>query len=305
MPTIRYIEKNFAAKHERLIAIANQIIAEYREQGFDLTLRQLYYQMVARDYIPNSQRSYKRLGSVVNDARLAGRIDWYAITDRTRSIRSNGHWDSVESIIQSCAAQYRVDKWEKQDYRPEVWIEKDALIGVIAGVCSDLDIPYFSCRGYNSQSEMWRAGQRMIGHLRDGQVPFIVHLGDHDPSGIDMTRDTIERLKMFVGQRGLGLEVVRIALNHDQVEQYNPPPNPTKLSDSRANGYIRNYGYDSWELDALEPAVLVGLIRGEVEELIDYEEWDKAELLEREQKDLLSSLSENIDEIKILLEDQE
>jgi hypothetical protein len=196
-----------------------------------------------------------------------------------------------------------VDRWEGQDYRPEVWIEKDALVGVISGVCTELDVPFFSCRGYNSQSEMWRAGRRMIRHRNNGQVPFIIHLGDHDPSGIDMTRDIVERFEMFVGgYNEVHFHVTRIALNYDQVTEYDPPPNPAKLSDSRANGYIRSYGVDSWELDALEPAVIADLIRGEVEHLIDDEEWDKTENLEREHRELLDLLSENMDEIKAHLE---
>jgi len=302
MPRIAYITKRFSSKSESTIAIANQIIDEYRAQGFDLTLRQLYYQMVARDYIPNSQKSYKQLGSIVNDARLAGLIDWYSITDRTRNLKGNSHWDSPEAIIKTCARQYKVDRWEGQAYRPEVWIEKDALVGVIDGVCSELDVPYFSCRGYNSQSEMWRAGQRMLVHLSDEQTPFIIHLGDHDPSGMDMTRDIVDRFEMFVkGENEIHFHVTRIALNYDQVIQYNPPPNPAKLSDSRANGYIRSYGGDSWELDALEPAVIANLIRDAVEQLLDGEKWDKTELLEREHQEELALLSENMDKIKIYL----
>lgn len=292
MPKIAYIEKRFASKSHLVIDIANEIITEYQQQGFDLTLRQLYYQMVARDYIPNSQKSYKRLGSIVNDARLAGLIDWYSITDRTRNLRKMPHWESPKDIVAACADQYKIDKWKGQTYRPEVWIEKDALVGVITEVCSELNVPYFSCRGYNSQSEMWRAGRRMLAHEKKGQIPFVIHLGDHDPSGIDMTRDTIDRLGMFIGgENGREFHVVRIALNHDQVVKYNPPPNPAKLSDSRAGDYIDNYGLDCWELDALEPAVLADLIKAEVEGLIEHREWAKAESLEREHREQLVSLS--------------
>ena len=156
-----FAEKDFRDTTLVLVYEANEIIAEYAAQGFTLTLRQLYYQFVARDLIPNTQRSYKRLGSVVNDARLAGLIDWAAIEDRTRHIESTPHWESPADIVRTCARQFRIDKWAKQPYRAEVWIEKEALAGVVSGVCEKLDVPYLSCRGYTSQSVMYEAAARL------------------------------------------------------------------------------------------------------------------------------------------------
>jgi hypothetical protein len=161
VPKICYIPKKFNAEHERLIDLSNEIIADYHAQGYDLTLRQVYYQMVARDVIPNTMQSYKRLGGIIDDARLAGLIDWIAIVDRTRNLRALSHWEDPAEVIESAAASYRIDKWKSQDYRPEVWVEKDALVGVIGQVCERWDVPYFSCRGYTSSSEMWAASQRL------------------------------------------------------------------------------------------------------------------------------------------------
>ncbi len=262
---ICYVSKRFTARSQELIEWANEIIEEYAEQGFDLTLRQLYYQFVARDLLDNTDREYKRLGSVVSDARLAGLIDWNAIKDRTRKLEELSHWDSPEEIIVGAMQSYRRDHWANQKYRPEVFIEKDALIGVIADICKELDVPYFSCRGYTSQSAMWAAGQRIIEHTDNGQTPIILHLGDHDPSGIDMTRDNRDRLEMFTG----GVEVRRLALNMDQVNQYGPPPNPAKTTDSRFAAYIELYGGDSWELDALNPSVMADIIEDAVVGLRD------------------------------------
>ena len=166
------------------------------------------------------------------DGRLAGLIDWNRIVDRTRNLEGNSHWGNPGEIMRSAAHSFRLDKWANQPYRVECWIEKDALRGVIAGVCNELDIPHFSCRGYTSISEMWVAARRLQHWIARGQTPVILHLGDHDPSGVDMTRDIFDRLQTFMG----GAEVKRLALNWDQVEMYNPPPNPAKLTDSRANG---------------------------------------------------------------------
>lgn len=289
---IQYIDKCFNTASLETIEIANEIIEDYAVQGFDLTLRQLYYQLVSRDLIRNHQKEYDRLGRLISDARLCGLVDWSAIVDRTRNVSANPHWRNIKSIMRSALHSFQMDKWSNQEYRPEVWIEKDALRGVISGVCSELDIPHFACRGYNSQSEMWRASQRMINHINNGQQPYIIHLGDHDPSGIDMTRDIIDRLNMFLNGQGY-CEVERIALNYDQVEEHNPPPNPAKLSDTRAGDYIVKFGSSSWELDALEPSVIVNLIRDEVLSIRDIDAWDEAV---REEQAEIDKLKEVINE---------
>ena len=280
MPKIRYVEKNFRKATLDQIATANAIIDEYAAQGFDLTLRQLYYQMVARGHIENSERSYKNFGNVIDDGRLAGLIDWDRIVDRTRNLRVNGHFRDPAHIMTTAASSFQIDKWGRQPYRVEVWVEKDALIGVVEVPCRRLDVPFFACRGYTSQSEMWAAAQRLKSWRRRGQTPVILYLGDHDPSGIDMTRDVADRMTLFAG----GLKVDRLALNWNQVEQYNPPPNPAKLTDSRAEGYIAKFGLSSWELDALDPTTLAGLIETAVASFRDPALW--AEAVEEEEEGL-------------------
>jgi len=114
MPYICYRKKKFGASALKTISLANEIIADYKSQGFELTLRQLYYQFVSRDLIPNSQREYKNLGTIINDGRLAGLIDWNAIIDRTRNLVSPSTWNSPKEIVEACASQFRSDKWEDQ-----------------------------------------------------------------------------------------------------------------------------------------------------------------------------------------------
>jgi hypothetical protein len=310
MPKIRYQDINLGAVKLAVIKQANDIIAEYQQQGFDLTLRQLYYQFVARDLIPNRVQEYKRLGDIINDGRLAGLVDWNAIVDRTRNLESLSHWKNPAAIVQAVSEQYNVDRWAGQPNRVEVWIEKDALVGVIERVCEELDVPYFSCRGYTSQSEMWSAAQRMMryqGRVKvkpgqkkpEAQTPIILHFGDHDPSGIDMTRDIQDRLSMFMG----GTEIRRLALNMDQVEKYDPPPNPAKTTDSRYRGYMEIHGHESWELDALEPSVLVALIRREIEDLIEPDAWQEAEERQQEGREQLGVIADRYDDVIRRLED--
>lgn len=285
-----------------LIDHANAIIEEYQGQGFMLTLRQLYYQFVARDLLPNTVQNYKRLGSVVNDARLAGLIDWNAIEDRTRNLAAVPHWDTPANIIDSAAYSYRIDKWATQPTRVEVWIEKEALAGVFARICSELDVPYFACRGYTSQSEMWTASERLKKYKRKGQRIEILHFGDHDPSGIDMTRDIIDRLNETFGVR---MYLTRLALNMDQVRKYKPPPNPAKETDSRFDGYLTQFGSKSWELDALEPKVFTELVRSTILDVRDESAWSIAVAEETKERADLQLVAENwtkvsgyVDELK-------
>jgi len=288
-----FIIKNFRDRSMALIHIANEIIKEYQQQGYQLTLRQLYYQFVARDYIENSQRSYKNLGSVINDGRLAGYIDWDAIEDRTRNLESQWHFTSPKDAIEQMRSQYVIDMWENQSYRIEVWIEKEALAGVIARVCRENDVPFMSCRGFVSQSEMYAAGKRAERRFYDDdQETIIIHLGDHDPSGIDMTRDNEDRTKLFAGPGAP--DVIRIALNMDQVDHFKPPPNPAKLTDSRARDYIARYGKESWELDALDPKVITKLISKTVDNYRDESLWSVKEDQHREECEVLDGIIEEL-----------
>jgi hypothetical protein len=296
---IAYRDKSFSRGSLAVIDTARQICAEYQRQGFDLTLRQLYYQFVARGFLANKDTEYKRLGNIINDARLAGLLDWDYIVDRTRNLRGLAHWDEPSSVIDSAAYGYQTDRWANQAHRVEVWIEKDALIGVIAGACNRLDVPFFSCRGYTSQSELWGAGQRLARYSRLGQDPVVIHLGDHDPSGIDMTRDIGDRLALF----GATVEVRRIALNMNQVETYDPPPNPAKLTDARANGYITRYGNQSWELDALDPATLDALITATIDYYRDPDQWETDTDAMEVDRDLLNQAANRWDEIAAYLDD--
>jgi len=280
---IAYVDRRFMGPALDVVDQANDIIDEYVGQGYDLTLRQLFYQFVARALLPNTERSYKRLQSIVSDARMAGLIDWGVIKDRTRTLRSLPHWDGPREIMSSVVSQFRIDKWARQEVALEVWIEKQALVGVIDGVCDQHQVPYFACRGYVSQSFMHEAAERMARRVQAGRAPIVLHLGDHDPSGIDMTRDIEERLSLFVDGP---VEVRRLALNMDQVRLHGPPPNPAKLSDVRAGvdrqgnvtpgSYVDLHGYESWELDSLPPQVISDLVGQEIEGLRDDGLWDDA-----------------------------
>lgn len=280
-----YESSNFRQDTLNLIAQANQIIDSYEAQGYSLTLRQLYYQFVARDLIPNKQQSYNMLGSVINKGRMAGLVSWTAIEDRGRNLKGLETYTHPNQALEAVHNSYRRDLWADQEWRPEVWVEKQALEGVIAGICNKLRVNFFAIKGYNSQSEQWRAGQRFANYVRKGQRPIVFHLGDHDPSGLDMTRDNRDRLSLFAGTQ---IMVQRLALNMNQIEEIKPPPNPAKETDSRFDDYRREYGDSSWELDALDPKYIERLIERNVTMIRDEAIWDASLLREVEEKDQIA-----------------
>lgn len=295
MPRIAYEDWNPTAATLAIVQQAQAIIREYSGQGYDLTLRQLYYQFVARDLLRNTQREYKRLGSILAKARMAGLIDWRSIVDRTRNLTAWRTYDGPQDALEYLERHYTLEKWERQPTYVEVWVEKEALAGVFERICGQLEVPFFACRGYVSLSEMWSAAQRLQARVDSGKDVTVLHFGDHDPSGIDMTRDITDRGWLFGSSH---IDVRRIALNMDQVEEFSPPPNPAKMSDSRAEDYVARYGRVSWELDALDPTVLSRLVREEVEQLRDQALWDEAEAEEAEQKLTMEAIAERWDDVR-------
>lgn len=298
MPLIDYDLSGWRpnADYALIIDRANTICQEYLNQGYDLTLRQLYYQFVARGYLANKQQNYDLLGRVCVKARENGYMDWDYLVDRTRNLAGLTHWDSPEDILKAVAAQFRLNKWADADHVTEVWVEKEALSGVVQNAAEQVDVSWFACRGYVSSSEMWIACQRLVRYLEADKEVTILHLGDHDPSGLNMTDDNGGRLQQYV-RRHVGdtdkLHFKRIALQPAQIAQYNPPPNPAKQTDSRYAEYVSVTGQtDSWELDALPPNVLVALIVSEVEALRDPDVWDQASEEEKEHKRLLKEVSD-------------
>lgn len=294
MPFIAYKDTNFRPATLRVIEHANRIIRKYSAMGLTLTLRQLYYQFVSEDLIPNNLREYKKLGDIIGNARQAGLIDWYAIVDRTRSLRGTSFWDSPDQIISAAARGYVTDRWADQDHHVEVWVEKEALVDVIGRAARTWDLNYFACKGYTSESAMWSAAMRLRDKEEDGKGTVVLHLGDHDPSGIDMTRDIQDRLNDF----GADTEVIRLALNMDQVSQYQPPPNPAKMTDSRAEGYVAAYGYESWELDALDPELLNQVILDAVDPYLDMAVWEESTARLDAEREALAKIERNWDLVK-------
>lgn len=288
-----FIEKRFHWGSQVLIQQAIEIIDEYEKDNMKLTLRQLYYQFVARGLFDNNKKEYARLGRVITDARMVGLIDWNSIEDKTRTLRGVITHESPGEVLRDAALYFKLNHWEGQENHVEVWIEKEALVGVIERICRQLQVDWFACRGYVSKSEMYKAAKRMNWRKRNGVNTVIIHLGDHDPSGVDMTRDIVDQHGIFDGVS----EVIRIALNMDQVRKYNPPPNFAKMKDSRSKDYVKMYGNKSWELDALDPKVIRSLISNAVQEFRDYDQYARILKLEEKHQKTLDHIANNWEDL--------
>lgn len=275
--------KNLQMATRKLLGKITEVLEDFQEQGYTLTLRQLYYQLVSKDIIPNNIRSYAKLSKILTDARMCGMVDWDAIEDRIRVPKKHAEWSNVQELVESATAQYRKDRHDGQENYVEVWVEKDALSGVLSPITDKYHLSLMVNRGYSSVSAMHDAAIRFLSKMDEGKSCTILYLGDHDPSGLDMIRDISDRLREF----GADVNVKAIALTMDQINEYNPPPNPAKITDPRAKDYISAHGEVSWELDALQPKMLNQLLKDNIEALVDMnkyneiiqqEHWEKEEL---------------------------
>ena len=235
---------------------------------------------MVRNIIPNEERAYQNLSRLVSDARLAGLVDWNAIEDRIRVPRKAAEWNSPKGLMDSALNSYRLPRWEDQPYQIELWVEKDALAGVLQPLSNTRHITLMVNRGYSSQTAMHDAYSRMREAYSQGKTCTILYLGDQDPSGEDMVRDISERLNDLYGTP---VVIKKLAITPEQVATYNPPPNPAKMSDTRAAKFVEEFGYNSYEVDALPPNVLVQIINNAVDEYVNQDLMD--EVIEREERD--------------------
>lgn len=266
------------ANRERLSQI-NAIIEEYSKQGYRLTLRQLYYQLVSRMIVPNNTKEYAKLSTILVKGRMGGVVDWDAIEDRIRQPFLPYWVIDIADALNDTKRTYRLDRQENQKNYTEVWVEKDALSGVLKRVTSHYHINLMVNRGYSSCSAMYDAYQRFQKATDLGKECFILYLGDHDPSGLDMVHDIRQRLEDF----GVEVTVIPVALTSEQINKYNPPPNPAKFSDPRAKDYIEKFGSTSWEVDALKPEILHEIVIKNILNLIDVEKFNK--MIKKEELD--------------------
>lgn len=293
---IAYVDKlRLNVGNQERLEIINGIIEEYLADDYILTLRQLYYQLVSREVIPNNQKEYSRLSILLKKGRMAGIVDWDAIEDRGRQPKLPYCVTGVKDALNDTIEQYRIDRMKGQKKYIEVWVEKDALSNVFLRVTEPYHIRLMVNKGYSSCSAMHEAFKRFKYQMvLNEQSGLILYFGDHDPSGIDMARDIKERMIEFGIYEYGDFEVLRPALTTQQVRQFKCPENPAKMTDPRAGRYVKQHGYKSWELDALPPKNLIQIITRNVENNIDSDLYKKQIQVEGKQKKIISDFAKKL-----------
>ncbi len=287
------------ANKERLLQI-NSIIIEYQSQWYTLTLRQLYYQLVSRDVIPNKASEYSKLSTLLKEWRMGGIVDWGAIEDRVRRPQRPYFVSGIKWAIEDTIEQYRLDRMAGQDVYIEVWVEKDALSWVLKRVTNLYGINIMVNRWYSSVSAMYDAFNRFMHAHDNDQKIRILYLWDYDPSWVDMIRDIRDRITEFfsytwedveygyvwddANYSWMDFDIIPIALTREQIDRYNPPPNPAKITDPRAKNFISEHWHQSWEVDALKPQILNSILTNNIEDLIDQSKFNH--IVRKEKQDI-------------------
>ncbi len=267
---------------EKTIKLIGQVKEILNSYSIALTIRQLYYQLVAKQIIPNNLKSYKRLDSILSKARKSNYLDFDAFTDRIRRPIKHGSWLNLNNFIADVKKSYSKDKWENQKNYVEVWLEKDALAGIFEPITQKYDVNLLVGRGYQSLSSLNDAANRF-----PSKDIYILYFGDFDPTGLDIPRSAEDNLEECFG---ISPSFERIALTREDIDKHQLPPAPAKTTDSRTYAFVKEHGNIAVELDALPPDVLEKKIEENIEKYLDFEQFEKDLRVEKRERNKLEKL---------------
>jgi hypothetical protein len=260
-------------RRERLLGI----IAEMKP----MTVRQCFYQATVQGIVEKTESGYCKVQSDLVLLRRAGDLPYDWLADNTRWQRKPRSFNSVENALRDCAAFYRKNLWHNADAYVEVWLEKDALAGVLYPVTAMCDVALMVARGYASLSFLHSAAE----HINELDVPtYIYHLGDFDPSGVNAG----EKIEQTLRELSPDSEIIfeRLAVTERQIALWNLPTRQTKKSDTRA----KNFGETSVELDAIDPGRLRRLVREAIERHLPPSEFDVLKAAEESERQIIGKL---------------
>ena len=247
-------------------------------EGRPMTVRQVFYQATVRGIVEKAESGYTKVQTDLVAMRRSGEMPYDWLADNTRWQRKPRTFSSVQQALEDTARFYRKSLWDDAGAYVEVWLEKDALAGVIMPVTSEYDVPLMVARGYASLSFLAGAAE----YINSLDVPtYIFHLGDYDPSGVDAGRKIESTLRELAPEADI--QFFRLAVLPDQIEKWNLPTRPTKQTDTRAKGF----GDISVELDAIDPNTLRQIVRVNIEELMPADELAVLKQAEASERDLL------------------
>lgn len=254
-------------------------------EQYPLTVRGAFYQASTRDLVPKAEAGYKKVQRLLVKMREEKLIPWSWIADGTRWRRGPDTWQSPEEALRSWSQHYRRDLWSKSPEIVEVWLEKEALAGVIYPVIDEYAVDLMVCRGYPSLSFLHGAAE----HAEEsGKSLTIYYLGDRDPSGRDIPRMIAERLVDFGLINNCDFRLELLAVTDDQVEELELPSRPTKASDTRSG----NFKGASVELDAIPAPTLRAIVESAIVEHVDTRELEVLRGVEAEEREGLQRLAD-------------
>lgn len=285
-----------------LVGATQKIIVGLKEY-LPLTLRQIYYQLVAHEVIENSVSSYKRLGSILTKARLEGLVPWEVIEDRARDTLWSGGYGMIGDFIRHETEYYlegyRRDLLNMQKVAPELWIEKDALSRICHRAALDYCVPVIVAKGFSSISYMYQCKRRIDANLENGQTTVILYFGDFDPSGWEMPEAMLETLHGDMGVDEEDVKLYRCALNDDQIDDMKLPHSPEALkkTDTRYKKFMHRFGRRAVELDAIPPAELETLVSESIESILDMKMFRMQKARWRKEEKVAAELKEDVSDL--------
>jgi hypothetical protein len=281
----------FSYNWSAILPHAATVVRSYEDTG--VTLRQLYYRLVAAEMLPNTQQAYGSLSAHTAAARRDNGFP--SLIDNGRGIDRPNLWASAAEAATWLAEMYMEDRAATQPHNIYVGVEKNGLKAQLFQWFAPLGLPVFACGGYASQSLADEVYEDTRKPGRRGKPNILIYAGDFDADGEDIPRDFADRAGCFD-------EVVRVALIPEQVEELKLPPQPGKWSSARAKGFADKYadlfesvyGYDlvQIELDAIPPDTLRAIYEEAIEQFFDREEYDAAVEREAEQRKLVEAVAE-------------
>lgn len=286
-PLVGHAQQRRCRRSKADINAIRSAIYSTLESDHPATVRQVFYRLVTAGVIDKTEREYQ--GTVVRlltKMRLAGEVPFEWITDETRWMRKPRSHAGLQELLAETAQLYRRDLWRNSDCYVEVWLEKDALAGVVYEATAEFDVPLMVSRGFSSLTYMHSAAR----DLSERGVPaWIYQIGDHDPSGVDVARQVQRRLCQFAPEVEIHFE--RLAITPAQIGDWKLPTRPTKKSDSRA----KTFKGRSVEVDAVEPRRLRALVRDAIERHVDPRMLDILRMVEEDEREKLSLIAARLE----------
>ncbi|MQA92690.1 MAG: hypothetical protein GEU90_21115 [Gemmatimonas sp.] len=257
---------------------------EVAESTQPITGRGVGYKLFSMGLIPSmSTKSMKQVYRLLKIARERGVIPWEWIVDETRSLEKRASWSDPADYVRAVRRSYRLDFWEHQDVDVELWSEKGTVRGVLAPVLDEYGVGFRVMHGFSSATSV----HDVACEWRDRPL-IILYVGDFDPSGLYMSKhDLPDRLERYGGDLVI---LKRIALLSDDLDDLPSFPAASKAKDSRHNWYVRYFGSQCWELDAMDPNDLRDRVRDSIVKEIEPEAWDRCVRAQEAEQESLEHL---------------